>query len=209
MPAWKNNDDPRYTARAALQEFAARGIDMPDSVTAAVDTLERIVAARPAKPPVDALRKLIVDGADEAEINDALLADLGHQRLFAEYQQAEQDAARTVTREIRNAADTLFPQLEQLARNAISTLEAVAGLGDTDLATLVRQGRHDDARALADFETVGEELHHLYALRDDYLTPGGFKSMLVDGVDCTQWSDPRKPHHHGRGSDTVAQAYVR
>jgi hypothetical protein len=33
--------------------------------------------------------------------------------------------------------------------------------------------------------------------------------MLVDNVDCTEWDDPRKPHHHARGNDSLAEGYVR
>jgi hypothetical protein len=101
------------------------------------------------------------------------------------------------------------PQLEKLAQKAIRTLETVAGVGDADLAALVRDGRHDEARALADVETVGLELHHLYELRNGYLTHGGYRAMVTGGIDCTEWTDPRKAHHHGQGTDTRAQAYER
>jgi hypothetical protein len=210
MQRWNSGDTAPYTAREGLKQFAARGIKMPDNVNTAVATLERVTAARPVKPPVDALRKLIVNDASQAEINALLLDDIGHQRLFMEYQQAEIDAARILLREIRNAEDTLFPQLKKLAQKATTALETVAMLGDAaDLATLVRDGRHDDARAVVDSETVGQELRHLYELRDNFLIAGDRRAMLVDNVDCSQWTDPRKPNHHGRGNDTIAQAYVR
>lgn len=210
MQTWNSSrDNAPYNARRALKEFAARGINMPDNVNSAVAILERVTTDRPVKPPTDALRKLIVDGADQTDIDAALLADLGHQRLFVEYQQAELDAARIVLRELRNSNDSLFPQLEKRAGGAIKTLETVAGLGDVDLAALVREGRHDDAAALVEVETVGQELKHLYELRNGYLVPGGYTAMVPDGIDCTEWRDPRPTKHHGRGNDTVVQAYVR
>jgi hypothetical protein len=73
----------------------------------------------------------------------------------------------------------------------------------------VRDTRHDDARALADIETVGQVLQHLYELRNGYRIAGGYTAMPVDTIDCTQWRDPRPVRHHGRGNDTVAKAYVR
>lgn len=206
---WNTNRNGVYRARGALKAFAARGIELPDEVTAAVATLDRITASIPAKPATDVIRNLIVGDADQDTINAALLADATSGLLHTEYKQAEIIAAERVLQALRDASDDLHLQLQVLAAEAIATLKTVAGLGETSLADLVRDGRHDDARALADTETVGQELQQLYELRNSALVPGGYRAMTIDGVDCTQWRDPRPVTHHGRGDDSVAQAYVR
>lgn len=191
MTRWNNHDNAVYQARDAVSRFEARGIDLPDDVTAAVAVLDRVKAAKPAQPATDAVRKLILDDASQDAITAALIADLAHQKLLTETNQAEIVAAQRVLTAFHTEHDTLFPQLEKQAADRIAHLEKVGALGDTTLDQLVRARRVADAQALAEVDTAAAELNELYELRH-YLVRRAYLAMITeDGTDSTRWRDPR------------------
>ncbi|MGY4648408.1 hypothetical protein [Mycobacterium sp. URHB0021] len=196
--AWNSESATQhYTARTALKEFAARKIKLPDTVTAAVATMEWVTVQRPTQPAADTIRQLILADVGPELISAAVVDDIGHSRLFAEYQQAEREAAIRVLQAFREEHDAIFEQLAEQAQQLITVITTVASLDpDIRLADLVRQGRTDDAKAMAELETSAEELLALYNLRDNYIVSGGAKAMRIGVTDCSQWMDPRLPDHH-------------
>ena len=203
--AWNRRDGSPYRARGVLAALDARGIEQPAPVAAAVAVLDRIEADKPAEPPQLALHDAIVAGATPAELDAIVLTDLGSHRIRTAFEQARLTAAVNVLRAVLECRDELHQHLAAQAATLIEKLEAIAALDDTRLDTLIREGRHDDARALADKEIVGQELAELHQLRDLYLTPPGL-DVKPAGVDCTVWVDPRKAAHlHG---DTRADVFL-
>jgi hypothetical protein len=203
-----NRDSAPYNVRDVLKQFAARNIKVPQSVNDARAVLDRVEAATPQEPEHDAIRKAVLAGADDDEINALLLADLGSTRLRAEYGQARIDAAGRVLRTILRAADELHPQLRELADEGIAKLTTVAELGGASLDTLVRDRRVKDAQALAELDIVATELDALYQLRDRFLTPGGAQAFTVGGaVNAGRWRDPIAAGHYATGS-TLADQFV-
>lgn len=186
-----------FTARAddAIRQFTARGIDLPPAVVDAIAVLDRVRDTRPAAPPQTALRDMILAGADRADIDAALLADLGSLRLNQEWSQAIANAAGLVLRAIRDEHDPIFEQLKALADAQIEHVTAVAGFGGETLESLVRSGRHKDAQRLAEVDVAAAELVALWNIRDQYLTDGA-DTLRVGGWDCTRWCDERPVDHH-------------
>lgn len=212
MTRWTNHaDDAVYRARDVVARFEARSIPLPDGILAAVAVLDRIGAAKPAPPAADAIRRLILDDADDNTITAALIADLGYRRLQTETNQAEIQAAQRVSSAFHDAYDALFPALKEQAVEKISHLEKVAELdGSATLDALVRARRVADAQRLAEVDTVAAELDELYELRYA-LVRRGYLAMIVEGsrTDCTRWRDPRPVDHNARGSDSRAQHLLR
>ena len=210
MSSWNWGDNAPYTARDALKRFQARNVTLPDTITAAAANLERVTSARPAKPPVDTIRNLIVSGAPQSDIDAAVLADLAHSRLLSEYAQAEVLAAHQVLKTFRDAHDTLFQALEEQALALIKHVEQVAALGEgVTLDALVRDGNIEDAAALASIDQIVAELNELYEVRY-YLVKRGYLAMRhEDGTDCCVWQDPRPVNREARGNDNQTQKYLR
>ncbi|WP_139818531.1 hypothetical protein [Mycobacterium celatum] len=197
MQSWNSpRENALYNVHPVLKQLADRNIDLPDTVTAAAATLARIENSRPAEPPTDAIRRAILDAADQDTLDRLVLAELGHSRLAAEHRQAILDAAVAVMSAIRAEHDTIFAQLAALAHKQIEHLEAVAQLPTTDVMQLVRDGNHKGAQLVAGTDAAATELEVLYDLRDDFLS-GGFDKMTLGHVDCSRWRDPDKP---GRGA---------
>ncbi len=206
--AWDRRDGAPYRARNALTQITDRGIELPAAVTTAVAVLDRIEADTPREAATTAMRDAIVAGADSDEIARLLLADLGTSRLRVEYAQARIIAATRVLSAILAASGELHAALSVLADHAIGKLEKVAQLDGTSLEQLVREGRHDDAQALAEVEVVGAELAALYETRDSYLTRGGLAAARAGQFDCTQYRDPRIAAQHHRGELNVTGRWL-
>jgi hypothetical protein len=196
-----------YQARQALNEFAARGIDLPKPVLDAVNVMNRVEAAKPAQPSPTAIRQAIGAGADQTELDRLLLADATYTRLASEWTQAHTDTAGAVLAAIRDAEPTLLPALRRQADGLIAKLAQVAALGGVRLEHLVRAGRQSDATLLAERDTVAAELSALYELRDTFLVRGGGKALTINGVRCAVWKDPDAAAAHARGK-TIADQYV-
>lgn len=197
-----------YRADDARKQFAARGVKLPKAVAVAYETLDRIRATQPKQPATDVLRQLILGGADEGTVTQALLAELGHSRLSQEWRQAEIDAAGGVLNVMRSEHDALYPQLAERAAQQIAHVEHVAALDGARLEDLVREGRHADAEKVATVDVAGNELHTLYELYAGYVAPQGHRGMLVDDWDCTRYVDPRPAQRHHRGDHSIAEGFV-
>jgi hypothetical protein len=205
MQPWKNaRTNATYQAHGVLEQLNDRDVTLPDSVTAAIATLERIENDPPRQPSQTALREAILDGAEQEQINALLLADLGHQRLRGEHAQARIDAALAVLRAIRDAHDDLHLQLKTRAEKQIDHLDAVAALDTADVMQLVRAGDHRGAQLVAEVDVAAAELDALYGIRDGYLAAGGYDAMRLGPVDASRWRDPEQP---GRG-DTPAARFL-
>jgi hypothetical protein len=199
-------EQAEYRLKDALAGFDARGVKLPDAVTAAVEHWRAVKNRAPADQPATAIRQAIVAGADDDEIDRLLLRDLGSTRLRSAFAQAAIDAANRALAAIIDARADLHAQLSKLADKAIADLAAVAALGDTSLDTLVRSGKTAEAKLFADRAVTGTELHAVFKLRDDYLLPGGIKAARVGHIDATQWRDPTAVD--GTTGATVVDRYL-
>lgn len=205
MSNFNDRNTWNYRAKQALEEFGARGIDLPKPVLEAVQVLERVEASKPSAPAQTAIRSAIVAGAPQDEIDRLILADLGATRLSSEWTQARTDSAGAVLAAIRAAEPTLQPALAKLADAAIGKLAQVAALGNVKLDALIRAGRQSDAALLADAETTAAELTALFRLRDEFLVVGGGRALTVNGVNCSVWRDPDAAAQYSKGSRPVDQ----
>jgi hypothetical protein len=205
--SWDRRQSAPYTVRTVLKQFDDREIELPETVTAAVAELQRIQAEHPAEPEHAALHDAVLAGADRAELDRLLLIELGAQRLRVAYTQATLTAADRVLGAIMRARDEIHPQLRALADDAIAKLTAVAKLGDATLDALVREGRHDDAQAVAAVDITAAELNELYNLRDQHIVPGGAQALSVGHVNASRWRDPIAAAHYSGGA-TLAEQFL-
>jgi hypothetical protein len=196
-----------YKAKQAIDDFAAVNIALPKAVTDAIAVMRHVGAAQPDKPAHTAIRQAIIAGADQTELDRLLLADLTHARLASEWTQAHTDTAGAVLAAIRAAEPQLMPALRKQADEHIAALAQIAALDDNRLDALVRAGRQADAALLAAADTTAAALTNLYALRDNYLTPGGPTALTVNGVNAAVWRDPDAAAAHARGK-TPADRYI-
>jgi hypothetical protein len=197
-----------HNLRSALAALAARNIPVPARVADALAALRSIEAAEPSKPEHTALRSLYRAGADKKVIDAALLADLGYGRLHGEWAQARIDAAGAALASIRMSADEIFPALREQAEAGIAKLRQIADLGSgVQLDTLIRSGRTDDARLVADLPAIVADLNAAYTFRDSYLTPGGVRALIVSNINTSRWADPEAAAEHARGK-TLADQYL-
>lgn len=207
--SWNTRDGMPYRAADARKQLHARGVELPEAVTAAYEVLDRITAAAPATPEPGAIRAAILDGANAATIDGLLLAELGHSRLRVEWAQARIDAAGRVLRALRQNTETVHDQLKVQAVELIDQLDHIAGL-DQPLDALVLDGRHDDAQLLAQVDTIAAELDALYTIRDRFLLPSAGRpdQIAVDGINCSRWRDPRPVSRHARGNRSIAESFT-
>jgi hypothetical protein len=197
-----------YNAKEGIAALAARNIEVPARVADALAALRDIEAAEPAKPEYTTIRSLYRAGADQKQLDAALLADLGYTRLHSEWTQARIDAAGAVLVAIRDSANEIFPALRDQADAAIEKLTQIADLGaGVQLDTLIRSGRTDQARLVADLPAIVADLDSAYNFRDRYLTPGGARTLAVANINASRWADPEAAAEHARGK-TVAGQYL-
>lgn len=203
------NDRTNWPARCeqALTALEARKIKTPGHVAAAVKALRQIESQQPSTPSPTALREAYQRGADPAEVERILLLDMGTTRLKSEWAQAKMDAAGTALAALRDSVDEVMAPLRGQADAAIEKLRRVADFGGASLDSLVREGRHDDARLLADVDLVAADYDACADLRDRFLVRGGGLKLAVGGVNCSRWRDPIAAAAHARGA-TPAEQYV-
>lgn len=204
-------DGAQSRADNAVNRLTTRNIGLPAAVAEAVATLTRVRDARPAQPNPFTLRDLILAGANQSEIDAEVLARLGHAQHIAAWNEAVISAAVAVGRALWAAHDELCSELQQRAEVQIKHLETVAALDGETLATLLVDGRHSDAELLATVDVAATELDALYETYHHYVVEGGHQAMLVDGVDCTRWRDPRPVDHHGHSTahtPTITGAFL-
>ncbi len=196
------NADPSFSLRRALTTLQTRNVALPESFSNAVQLWNEVSASRQAEPPVTALRDAIIAQADEVGIGSALLLDLGAGRLATAWQQAINETASRALRQLLEHRDEIHAQLRAQADKLIAKLQATADLGDTPLNTLVREGKHTEARLLADVDTTAAELNALYDFRDHYLIPGGFRALNVGHISCARWRNGPDIDHALHGGMT-------
>lgn len=194
---WNRRDGAPFRARKLLADLDTFNVEVDAQVLGAVTTLDRIEADKPAEPDPQALHRAILDGAAPTELDAIVLRDLGSGRIRTAYEQARLSAATRILRAVLDDRDQLHAQLAGHAHSAITKLEQIAALDGAKLDTLIREGRHDDARLLADAEITGETLNQLYQLRDLALTPEGV-DLRPYSFDVSRWRNPDKvAHAHG------------
>lgn len=161
-----------FDLRRCLDALAQRNVRLPKPVAETVTLWKQITASQPAQPPTEALRDAIIAGADENELGAILLADLGNTRLQTAWSTAINLTASRALDQLIEYRDEVHDQLAEQADALIADLTAVANLGDVPLNTLVREGRHAEAKLVADVDRTAASLTELFELRDLYLTPG-------------------------------------
>lgn len=207
MSRWNSREDWPRKAREVIKILEARSIPVPANVTAAVAVLDRIESVKPVAPEHTAIRQAYLDGANAKQLDSLVLADLGAARLGTEWRQAHIDAAGAILTAVLEAAGEILPALTEQAEAAIGKLVRIADLGGAKLDDLVRAGRGDDARLLADVDLIAADLDACYDLRDRYLTRGGPLALTVNSVNASVWRDPIKARHHLK-ADTAAGRYI-
>ena len=190
-----------FDLRRALDALSLRDIVLPKPVAEAVTLWQEITASRPAEPSTEALRDLVIAKAGEAELGAALLLDLGSARLQTAWSTACTTTASRALALILEHADEIFDQLAVLAEGLIADLVRVAEIGDTPLNTLVREGRHDEARLVADVDRTAAELNELFDIVQRSLTT---RSLTVNGYNCSKFSNGPEVASHIRGNVTEA-----
>ncbi|MGV0797174.1 hypothetical protein ABQF26_09425, partial [Mycolicibacterium elephantis] len=186
-----------FRARAALKQLDQHAIPLPQAVAAAVKVLDRIEANPVHDPPPHALHDAILDGASLNQLDQLALRQLAHSRVRDAWAQARLTAAVDVLTAILAARNDIHTDLAALADECIDKLKRIADLGNTRLDTLIREGKTDAARLVADKELTGGQLNDLYQFRDVYLTPPDIDPR-PHGIDCTRWREPRKVRNlHG------------
>lgn len=195
---WDRRSGASHRARNAVNQLAARGIELGDEIGYGLANLDRIIAEAPRQPEQTAIRNAIVVGAPRDEIDRMLLAELSFTRLRSEHSQAVQIASTQVLQAVYAERDRLHAALRPLAQKEIAHLDAVAALDGATLEVLVREGRHDDAQKLAEVQVAGEELHALFDLRDSYLSPGGIESASAGHITAAYFRDPRVADRHSQ-----------
>lgn len=192
-----------------VKQLQARGIAVPAAVQPALDLLERVTARRPPEVSPTAIREAYLRDASDDEIRTRLLDDLAAQRLRSEHGQAVIAAATAVLAAVIDHADSdVFVPLREQAQAAIAKLEKIAAIPASETVDgLLRAGRFDDARLLADAKGVAAELDSCFRLRDQFLIRGGPKATSVNSFYCGVWRDPVEAAKHARGQ-TSADQYV-
>ncbi|MGV0796046.1 hypothetical protein ABQF26_03705 [Mycolicibacterium elephantis] len=206
---WNRREGAPYRLRAALKQFAEHDVALPKAVDQAVALLDRIEATPPADPDPRALHDAIIDGASPDQLDQIALRQLAHGRVRDAWAQARLTAAADALDAILNHRNDIHEQLAEVADDCISKLERIAALGDARLDELIRTGRTDDARALADKAVVATTLDALYQLRDTVLVQPGLDPR-PGGVDCTRWRNPGKARNlHGDLADRYLAGITR
>ncbi|ORX07868.1 hypothetical protein [Mycolicibacillus trivialis] len=175
------------TAHEAVKAFTTRNVTLPKPVLAAVKQLDRLEAAEPVQPhPGGVAHAYLTDADPTAAAADLITFDARRNG----WAQAAQTAAQDVLDAILTARDGLHDALRDQAVELIDRLTAVAALGDVSLDALIRDGRHQDAKLLAEHHLDEAALNGLYNVRDRYLTAPR-EQYGTDWATCGRWIDPR------------------
>jgi hypothetical protein len=197
--------DAPFQLRELLTSISSRNVNLPAPLVEGVQLWKRITESTPAPLPHNALRDAIIAGADEATVAGTLLQEVAGNRLTTAWQQAANKAAADALTVVMAHRNDIHAQLAVLADDCIAKIKSVADLGSTTLDTLVREGRHAEAKLYADRQTVASELNALYGIRDSYLVPGGGRTLKIDVYDCSRWQNPLDISNHVRGNGLAEQ----
>jgi len=204
MPTKMAASDYPYLVRDFIKATEARSIDFPTEVTEAIASWQRVTAGIPEVPKRKALTDAIIDGADDGTLASTLLAHLGGSILADAWRLAAGKAARVALDCIYEHRAIFHGQLGVLADDAIAHINRVAGLHGRSLNTLVREGRHDEARDVADIELQIKEFLTLIDIRNGYLV-GDAHQLRVDGVDASMWKNIADVSNHIHGDTQTEQ----
>lgn len=194
--------DSPFSLQRALTALETRRIELPQPFVEAVELWRNLTNNRPAEPLDTALRDAIIAQADDLTLGSTLLNSIGSARLQAAWTQAINVTASRALRQLLEHRNEIHAQLRAQADELIGKLVQVAALGDVPLNTLVREGRHDQARLLAEVDGTAAELDALYQFAAVYLTPGGFRSLNVGHINCSRWRNGPDIDHALRGGIT-------
>lgn len=159
--------DPRTAAGQAhdlVEKLSAHGIKVSKPIKDAMNALTELEAHPPVKPaPLDisdAVRAHDMDAAWELahRFNS-------HNMIAQAYSDAVQDAGLDALTAIKADHAKIIEALRLNATRLIDKIESTVKI-PTDTTALIRDGRTDDALAVAQFETDAKALKALYDLRD-------------------------------------------
>lgn len=198
--------DSSTELRAALQALDAQNVKHPKAVADAIQQWNRICSTRPAQPAHHTLRDAVIAGASDAELGALVLADLGAGQIRAAWAAAEQHTARAALAAITEHRADYLTQLQPLAAELITLLEATAAI-TAPLDSLIRAGDHTSAKLVADLETTAAALDALYRIRDTWLLPPGWKTLTVNGFDASRVQNPHEINGTPAGS-TLGESFL-
>jgi hypothetical protein len=194
--------------KAALDALAVHSINHPPAVTEAIELWQRVRSTRPAQPGHYDIRDAVLAGADPVELGSLIVADLGAQKVQNAWSQAEQFAAQAALAAILEHRDHYHQQLAKQAAELIAKLEATAAVGGAPLDALIRAGRTDEAKLVADLEQHAAALDNIYRTRDLYLVAGGWKQLRAGQFDCSRWENPTDLEDRIGGNLTLGQGFL-
>lgn len=175
------------TALDLLAELVQEGIEIPPEVQGAEKTLRTVIARRPSTIEQADLVAAYQTGATEAAIDKIAGQILTFPARNSAWLAAQARHGMAVLSTIAANGDDLTRQLAQLALPLIKELEAVAALPTTDVASLMRDQRTEDAARAARVDHTAGRLAQLYNLRRR-VTKGA--EYGIGGWDCSTWRRP-------------------
>ncbi len=195
----RRQTDPAYAARDIVKQLRQHDIDLPDDAASAYAALQNISA--PADIEQNAVARLIADGAPEQQVLELLSTEQLRPRYAQAVVTARIIAGNRVLSAIRADAPSIHEQLDTIADELITQIEGAAAVGNVPLNALIRAARNDEARLVADIETNVNKMQHLWLLRDSVWD---VRKRDVNGIDCSQWRDPRIATAHSHGESVAA-----
>ncbi|NCT90150.1 hypothetical protein GXB85_04175 [Cellulomonas sp. APG4] len=154
------------TVRATLALLTSTGYELPDTVTAALDRLNRLESLKPREATTQTLRAAYASGtADQAEL-EAHAARVAAERIAIDaWSKARTDLAIALNREIEMHVADVIEHLRPEAEKALAELAWYADAGAPDTTTLLRDGKTKDAQRAAAIELHHAQLLHLRKVR--------------------------------------------
>lgn len=173
-------------ARRLVAALSDLDIDAPAATVKALQRLDAIDAIKPTtsfEAIVDAYLEGNVKKADEASVRHDLAATRGKA-----WREARVIGGANALETLLNAHVELIEAMRERAEALIATITPLAAL-DGDTARLVRDGRIDDAKAVAELPLSADELSKLYGLARRL--GRNAKWTVNRDLDCSMWRDPR------------------
>jgi|SRR5690625_4178326 len=177
------------TARETIRELTDRKVKLDAVVLDKVAALDALDALHPEEPRADAVDVAYAAG-DPDGAHTAALQQLTYEARRQAWHRAQKAASAAVLESVITHRDTIHEQLRTHADKLIARLEAAAAVEDIGLDRLLRDGREQDAKTVADAPWCESELKRLYALRDMRLRRPR-ETYGTRLVDTGMWRDPR------------------
>lgn len=177
-----------HNFRTAIKQLHGHAVELPPKVTDAVAALDRIEARKPVEPASTSIHDAFVDELADSEIDQIAHARSTFHHRRDGWNQAVITAAKRGLTAIRKSADELHEQLRTQAEAIITRLNEIAKIGDVPLDTLIREGRHDEAKLLASKGIDVAALGKLYQLQRSVVWRG--REFGYGTTDCSQYRNP-------------------